>query len=83
MKEFYEREHEKLVDENRDLKDEISSLQTQLQACEQEKERLVNSKETDLSIIKHLEEKMKRQIPVSISNSTSSLKARRLNTNKS
>jgi len=61
MKEFYEREHEKLVDENRDLKDEISSLQTQLQACEQEKERLVNSKETDLSIIKHLEEKMKRQ----------------------
>lgn len=58
---FYNAEHEKLLDDNKRAKDELFELQNQLESLRQEKQRIVNSKETDISIIKHLEEKLKRQ----------------------
>ncbi|XP_066922066.1 uncharacterized protein [Clytia hemisphaerica] len=61
MKDFYEKEREKMYDENKQVKDELTELGNEMMVLKQEKEKLVNSKETDISIIKHLEEKLKRQ----------------------
>ena len=61
MKEFYEREHAKMSNEHKSVKDQLADVEIQLANSKQEREKLLNSKETDTSIIRHLEDKLKRQ----------------------
>ena len=61
MKDFYEREREKMSNKHKSAKDKLVDTENQLAYSKQENEKLLNSKETDLSIIKHLEDKLKRQ----------------------
>ena len=79
MKEFYEREREKMGREHKSLQDQLADTTTQLANSRQDAEKLLNSKETDISIIKHLEEKLKQQGSLLDNMSTDSTKYFELN----